>query len=866
MKAIRFVVCMVVLAAVMGYLAPGPLLPTVAGARSGTLWLGPLPPHPRLVTSMADGGSGTLREALQDAGAGDTILFAPAVFPPGQPATIYLQSRLATIGAKQAQITIDASAAGVILDGSAIAGDMVPGLDIQTEGVTVRGLQISGFSGNAIEIRTHDTVIGGDPALGSGPIGQGNLLVDNGESGVGLWGAESYANTIAGNLIGVDADGISGRGNGRDGIHINGARSTTVENNVIGDNGGNGVYLCCSTATSQNLLRRNFIGVARNGTTPMPNQQHGVWLDQGASANSIGPANAIAYNVRYGVAIGKTATQQNTITANSIYGNQTGGIDLFEGGNTELAAPQLLEHDLVAGLVSGFACAGCRVEVFSDEDSQGGLYEGDTLADLDGLFAFSKSSGFAGPHLTATMTDANGNTSEFSAPTSGPGWTVVLQTGNMRPKLPIRPLPSSQLADNRISLIFTGTYNFAEPADLVRSEIGDLGVKVVRASINEGDAGYIDWTKPEMTVAPADEPFYTAVPQQGASLMYLLTFWDKAFHQGGGTVTGSRLRTPEEVNRYLAYVDFIVAHFKDRVDAYELWNEPTNETPQQYVVIEDYLQVLSQAAPRIRAGDPGAKIAVGSFSGMDAPELRKWLFRLLEDDEAMAAADIVSWHPFFGAAPDSPQYGKYYAEYPNLVRQIQQTARAHGFTGQFRADEMVWRSPDCWWCAASDPLYSNRVAAKYYARGIVMHLGMDVGPGLAGMGSSREAARVLRNLATMMAGVEVTAFPIAVSTTVTNVLSYTLAAPNGDKLVAMWNHGVAVDDDPGAELSVRVSGAAGDAAFAEDALFGMRQRLVTTTAGSDLVIEDLLLRDYPLVVRLEPRYVLYLPRLGLPAQ
>ena len=46
------------------------------------------------VTSTADSGSGTLRQALLDAESGDTITFDPSVFPPNAPATIYLTSSL----------------------------------------------------------------------------------------------------------------------------------------------------------------------------------------------------------------------------------------------------------------------------------------------------------------------------------------------------------------------------------------------------------------------------------------------------------------------------------------------------------------------------------------------------------------------------------------------------------------------------------------------------------------------------------------------------------------------------------------------------------------------------------------------------
>lgn len=43
-----------------------------------------------VVTSTADSGPGTLRQALLDAVNGDTIIFDTAVFPPGSPQTITL--------------------------------------------------------------------------------------------------------------------------------------------------------------------------------------------------------------------------------------------------------------------------------------------------------------------------------------------------------------------------------------------------------------------------------------------------------------------------------------------------------------------------------------------------------------------------------------------------------------------------------------------------------------------------------------------------------------------------------------------------------------------------------------------------------
>ena len=74
----------------------------------------PIPPptpmsagHTIVVSSTADSGPDTLRQALLNAQRGDTITFDPAVFPPSAPATIYLSSQLPPI--TQGNLMTDAS-------------------------------------------------------------------------------------------------------------------------------------------------------------------------------------------------------------------------------------------------------------------------------------------------------------------------------------------------------------------------------------------------------------------------------------------------------------------------------------------------------------------------------------------------------------------------------------------------------------------------------------------------------------------------------------------------------------------------------------------------------------------------------------
>ena len=106
-----------------------------------------------LVVNSQDSGPGSLREALQEAGAENIITFDPGIFPPDNPVTIRLLSALPPLD--QGQITLDASEVGIILDGSQAGGEWTPGLDIASSGNVVRGLQIAGFSGPGILVRSN---------------------------------------------------------------------------------------------------------------------------------------------------------------------------------------------------------------------------------------------------------------------------------------------------------------------------------------------------------------------------------------------------------------------------------------------------------------------------------------------------------------------------------------------------------------------------------------------------------------------------------------------------------------------------------------------------------------------------------------
>jgi len=227
-----------------------------------------------VVTSAADSGAGTLRDALANHEAGDVITFDPAVFPPKAPATIQVATPLPHI--RRDGVVIDASNAGVILDGSRLSGEFESGIEItsSSKGNTIRGMEIVNFPSAGIFINGNGgNVIGGDRSRGTGPTGEGNVVSRNRKFGIHI--ENPNGNRIVGNFVGTDATGrvaLGGQEFGVDifyhpgnGTELSGDRvggEAPWEANVIAGNSAADVKL--HNAGSHTVIG-NFIGVDASG-------------------------------------------------------------------------------------------------------------------------------------------------------------------------------------------------------------------------------------------------------------------------------------------------------------------------------------------------------------------------------------------------------------------------------------------------------------------------------------------------------------------------------------------------------------------------------------------------------------------------
>ncbi len=201
---------------------------------------------------------------------------------------------------------------------------------------------------------------------------------------------------------------------------VDGALAVRSADNVIRGLAIGRFKLCCGISligagARGNRIERNHIGTDAEGVQDwgngtLPYTGAGVWIGDGAQNNTIGPDNLIIYN-SIGVSVSDSTSSGNTITRNSIRDSDWRGIHVYQVG-----PPTPAITSAAATRVSGTACAGCRVEVFSDSGDEGGIYEGATTANAAGAWVLDKPAGLTGFNLTATATDAGGSTSEFSPP------------------------------------------------------------------------------------------------------------------------------------------------------------------------------------------------------------------------------------------------------------------------------------------------------------------------------------------------------------------------------------------------------------------------------------------------------------------
>jgi hypothetical protein len=346
----------------------------------------------------------------------------------------------------------DSSSGGIVLSNS--SGTTIQGNRIGTNAAGTAALpNINGIITYCSSSSIDNTTIGGQEP------GMGNLISGNSKAGIHFQaGSTGENNRMLGNTIGTNAEKNAAIPNGsgvivssgESGVAIGGTASGA--GNLISGNTGQGIYLSNET-TKNTVVQGNRIGTDGTGAGPLGNGTDGIYIERALGSTiggtASGAANIIAYNGRSGVQLvyGDSPAPQvrkNAIRGNAIYGNAALGIDFSidgvtpnDSGDPDTGPNELQNFPVLTGLqangeqirISGTlnSLPGKTYDLdffageFCDPSGcgQGERYLGSVQATTDsgGNVSFQTTLGarLTGSGIvTATATDPDGNTSEFS--------------------------------------------------------------------------------------------------------------------------------------------------------------------------------------------------------------------------------------------------------------------------------------------------------------------------------------------------------------------------------------------------------------------------------------------------------------------
>lgn len=354
---------------------------------------------------------------------------------------------------------------GVTISGAGTSGNSVQGNFVGLD-PTGAGAVANGLSGVVLQGGASLNSIGGARSSDSSCAGVCNVISGNAQAGVALFNSGTESNQIQGNFIGAGPSGASAIANGLSGVlmqdnasqnTVGGTRplSTTCGGvcNVISGNSQSGVALF-DAGTDSNVVAGNFIGLNISGTAGVANGSSGVHLQNGPQETTIGGGNTladgnwIAFNAADGVRMVGNTTLKNTARRNRIYDSPGLGINLVGGANERPDGVTPNDRDdndvgpnnlmnFPAGVTSHYDPATANttmigvldptshtmpvtLDFYALEDAgwpfwgEGERWVGSVDLSEAGPFRLMVPGQLPLPLLSATATDSDGNTSEFS--------------------------------------------------------------------------------------------------------------------------------------------------------------------------------------------------------------------------------------------------------------------------------------------------------------------------------------------------------------------------------------------------------------------------------------------------------------------
>ena len=316
--------------------------------------------------------------------------------------------------------------AGIQIRGSGTDDNVIQGNIV---GLAADGAAVIANGGNGVDINqgATGTIVGGTTA------GEHNVISGNGNDGITIWSGSTTGTIVQGNYVGTDVTGTLDRGNASRGVIVSGGSdgnliggSTAGDGNVISGNGTDGVRIA-DVGTTGNTIAGNLIGLDAAGTAVITNDASGVYVASAAST-TIGGLAAGSGNV-IAAAYGETAidvfgaSATGTVIQGNLLGTDVTGTTELSGGSFGVwiyNSPNVTVGGTAAGagnVIAGYVVTGVNVSgATGSAVIQGNAIGTDATgtSDFGGVYAVTFQNGAANSSVGGTTAGA-GNTLAFNS-------------------------------------------------------------------------------------------------------------------------------------------------------------------------------------------------------------------------------------------------------------------------------------------------------------------------------------------------------------------------------------------------------------------------------------------------------------------
>jgi hypothetical protein len=410
----------------------------------------------------------------------------------------------------------------------------------------------------------------------------------------------------------------------------------------------------------------------------------------------------------------------------------------------------------------------------------------------------------------------------------------------------------------------------------------DLGLRWIRVAYWDSVLNwhFVEREKGQLRIDPLADQVMTECSRNGASVVLCLAYGNWHYTPEGRRPHPKQIfevpwemapppTTPEMLDGYKNFVRFMVRHFRDRIRYFEIWNEPyvgyawgNKPNPREYA------NLVKEIAPIIRQECPNAKIllaAVGFRPGKESEFLKTCL-----DEGVAKLVDVMTIHPYYGTSQGSQDY----LDYPLYLQAWKKLVESYGFGGEYMATESGWYAP---YPIPIRPFLGEDVTeivkAKYLAKFVLTNAAFDMvtfwnetwqdqftswdGTLMRSTFSAdpvsplqpQAAYYVMRTLATVLEGAKPATLAVEFRGRQVKIASYVFRLPDESCLIAFWLPG-AGGEASDLKVDVVISNFNLKEASGIDLLNGTEQKLQISTDGERTTLKGMLIKDYPVLVRI----------------